>query len=298
MRKRLYTALKKRIAGWRKRMPRISPEGAKKAASVASTLILAAAIVLCVFVAVQVQTVGYVSIGGKSLFRVVTGSMEPTISTGALLVSRQTEINSIRVGDIICYRSENTATKGWVITHRVVGVIREDGETYLETKGDANTAVDSSYVTRENLIGRVSWYSKEGSSAAKAVSALSSRMGFMSLILFPCLLIAGIIMSRSVSSIRREIDNLKQEERKAEAQKETDPDPRLAAWGITPEEYAQMRERILRELMAERETMLQMLRLQLSKELQQGETHENREIHAAAGLETDRKPAEGTIDQT
>lgn len=280
-----------------KRMPKPSGERMKKAASAASTLLLAAAVILCVWVAVQVQTVGYVTIGGRSLFRVVTGSMEPTISTGALLVSRQTDIEKIQPGDIICYRSDKAETKGWVITHRVVGVFTQNGETYLETRGDANTAVDSGYVTRENLIGRVSWYSGSGSSAAKAVSALSSPTGFMALILLPCLLIAGMIMSRSVKSLRAEIRNLTEEEQKAKAQN-TPPDSQLAAWGITPEEYAQMRDRILRELMAQRESMLEALRLQLLQELQQGETHENREIRTAAGLEEDLGTAEGTIEKT
>lgn len=280
-----------------KRIPKPPKQKLKKAASAASTLILAAAVVLCVWVAAQVQTVGYVTIGGRSLFRVVTGSMEPTISTGALLVSRETDIEEIQPGDIICYRSGSDAGKGWVITHRVVSVLSVDGETCLETRGDANSAVDSGYVTRENLIGRVSWYSKSGSSAAKAVSALSSRTGFMALILFPSLLIAGTIMSCSVNSLRREIRNLTEEERKARTQN-TPPEPQLAAWGITPEEYARMRERILRELMAERESMLEALRLRLSEELQQGETHENREIHAPAGLGKDPGPSEGALEKT
>ena len=34
----------------------------------------------------KVLTRGYVTLGGYSLFRVVSGSMEPTISTGALLI--------------------------------------------------------------------------------------------------------------------------------------------------------------------------------------------------------------------
>ena len=65
-----------------------------------SSVFLALAASLCLIFAVQVATRGYVTIGGRSLFRVVTGSMEPTISVGAVLVCKDTEIEQIQKGDI------------------------------------------------------------------------------------------------------------------------------------------------------------------------------------------------------
>ena len=50
------------------------------------TAVLVLSLVLCASVLAQVLTRGYVTLGGYSLFRVVSGSMEPTISTGALLI--------------------------------------------------------------------------------------------------------------------------------------------------------------------------------------------------------------------
>ena len=78
---------------------------AGKILSAVSTALLVLAMVLALLVAVQVRQNGFVSLGGRSLFRVVTGSMEPTISTGALLICRETPAEDIRVGDIICYRT-------------------------------------------------------------------------------------------------------------------------------------------------------------------------------------------------
>lgn len=257
-----------------------------RAASLLSSLLLAAAVLICAAVVFQVRTAGYVSVFGRSLFRVVTGSMEPTVPIGSLLLSRKTDIDEIEVGDIICYRSEDDATNGWVITHRVVRVFTKDGETCLETKGDANTSSDDGFVTRDNLIGRVTWYSERGSFAAKAVSALTSKAGLMTLILLPCLLFAGVAMSRAVKSLRREINDLKSESRTAEEK------PQAPSAGISPGEYAEMRERILRELAAERETMLRELSLRLSEELQQGETHEDQETQAAPEPDGDGEPTE------
>ena len=59
------------------------------------TILLVFAVALCLYTVVQVLSQGYVNIGGFMLFRVVTGSMEPTIPVGALMLTREVDINSI-----------------------------------------------------------------------------------------------------------------------------------------------------------------------------------------------------------
>ena len=107
---------------------------------IATTIFLGAAMVFCIIIVAQIMSKGYVNIFGYSLFRVETGSMEPTITTGALLICKEAEIEVIETGDIICYRSKSQQMLGQVITHRVVDIIQsEDGTILLETRGDANT---------------------------------------------------------------------------------------------------------------------------------------------------------------
>ena len=81
---------------------------------------------------IQVVSKGFVTVGGYSTFRVVTGSMEPTISTGALLICKNTPIEKIEEGEIICYRSEAEEIYGSIVTHRVVAVYEKDGVTYMD----------------------------------------------------------------------------------------------------------------------------------------------------------------------
>ena len=69
------------------------------------TVLLILAVLLCLYVVIQVLSNGYVSFGGFMMFRVVTGSMEPTIPVGALLVTRQVDIKTIQLDDIICFRT-------------------------------------------------------------------------------------------------------------------------------------------------------------------------------------------------
>ena len=84
------------------------------------SLILSAVIVLTI--GFQTITKGYVTIGGYSMFRVVTGSMEPTIHTGALLICDDTNISDIEINDIVCFRSGLQVIKNQVVTHRVIDI--------------------------------------------------------------------------------------------------------------------------------------------------------------------------------
>ena len=155
------------------------------------TAILIAAVIFCIVVISQVMSRGYVTIAGRSLFRVVTGSMEPTIPTGSLLISKNIEIEEIERGDIICFRSKESNMLGQVITHRVIDIVHSgDGNLYLETCGDANPTADGYYVTDANLIGIVTKYTKSGNLMAKIFSLFTSKIGFLSCVAIPVLAIA------------------------------------------------------------------------------------------------------------
>ena len=180
-------------------------------------LFLVTAVVFCIVVVAQTMSKGYVNIGGISFFRVVTGSMEPTIKEGALIVNKAVDIEDVEVGDIICFRSQDSYMLGQSITHRVIEIKEgKDGTRYLETRGDANTASDGHYVTSSNLIGEVIFYTKEGNVLADILSFITSKMGFMACIVFPVLLIAGFIMRDSVKNIHKELELLEQEQKKEE----------------------------------------------------------------------------------
>ncbi len=78
---------------------------------------------------------------------VVSGSMEPGIRTGDLLIATRTEVEDLRPGDIATLPSP--ARSGTLVTHRVVSVAPREGGVAIRMKGDANTAIDpGEYVVR------------------------------------------------------------------------------------------------------------------------------------------------------
>ena len=225
------------------------------------TILLILAVLLCLYVVIQVLSNGYVNFGGFMLFRVVTGSMEPTIPVGSLLVAQQVEIASIRLDDIICFRTQEVEIWGKIVTHRVVGVFEGlDGTPLLETKGDANLVMDGYLVNQGNFVGKVVWYTGENSMLSSIFSFFTNKVGFLGCIVFPCLLLAGLILKDCVGNIKKELlivmDDLEVPEEKAAW--ELDP-----LCGMTQEEYQQMYERIRAELIEE---LMHCAELQMEKE--------------------------------
>lgn len=83
---------------------------------------------------------------GINSYIILSGSMEPVIRTGSMvLVDTQTE--NIQSGDIIMYRLQKEN-----VVHRVVE-IQEDGK--IITKGDNNENADFAPVTQAQVCGKV-----------------------------------------------------------------------------------------------------------------------------------------------
>ncbi|WP_084130121.1 signal peptidase I [Demequina sp. NBRC 110055] len=70
---------------------------------------------------------------------VVSGSMEPEIPTGALIIDRPLDSAEVVVGDVVSLPSTVT---GNVVTHRVVDVARHGDAIALTLRGDANPIDD------------------------------------------------------------------------------------------------------------------------------------------------------------
>jgi signal peptidase len=184
----------------------------KKIVSSLVTLLLVCTVFLCFSVVMQVLNRGYASIGGYSLFRVVTGSMEPEIFAGELIASKSVDIDTLEVGDVICFRSKSPQMLGRSITHRVIGrSLDAEGNVQLLTKGDANLAVDEYYVTQDNLIGEVVWQSHTDSFLSDFVGFFSNKISFLACIALPCLLIAGLIFRDCVKNVKQDIAKAMQE---------------------------------------------------------------------------------------
>ena len=146
---------------------------------------------------------------GYSVFRVMTGSMEPEIREDSLLVVQKTPPEDIAPGDVISFFSPDPMLEGAVNTHRVVRIEKENGRTQFITKGDANVIEDTYPTDASALVGRVVFKSY---GLGKTVSLLSNPLVFGIIILLPLLVILLMNLYRAV---RIAADIAKKEEEEA-----------------------------------------------------------------------------------
>ena len=146
---------------------------------------------------------------GYSVFRVMTGSMEPEIREDSLLVVKKTPPEDIAPGDVISFFSPDPMLEGAVNTHRVVRIEKESGRIRFITKGDANVIEDTYPTDASALVGRVVFKSY---GLGKVVSLLSNPLVFGIIILLPLLVILLMNLYRAV---RIAADIAKKEEEEA-----------------------------------------------------------------------------------
>lgn len=132
--------------------------------------------ICCLRMAVMEKRSGELQfICGMKPVYIVSGSMEPTIMTGAvILIEEADEAGRIQPGDIITFRG-----RGGYVTHRLIG---EDAEAkaeqkpYLITKGDHNRVEDFERLSAEDVVGKVVLIWNFPAKLKNALKAETARM--------------------------------------------------------------------------------------------------------------------------
>lgn len=81
---------------------------------------------------------------------IATGSMEPELEIGDVVIISEPAADDLQIGDIIAFEKD-----GALVIHRLAEINEEDGETVYITKGDANNANDAGSITAEDIAGKV-----------------------------------------------------------------------------------------------------------------------------------------------
>lgn len=94
---------------------------------------------------------------GYKLTTVVTGSMEPAIKTGSVILLAPS--TNPKVGDIVSFKEKSSVSgsyTGRTLSHRIIEKRSINSQTAYLTKGDANIQPDPVFVTLPDLRGKVS----------------------------------------------------------------------------------------------------------------------------------------------
>lgn len=153
----------------------------KRAIHILSTVLYTAFVVAVLslallFLGTKIDILGY------EIKIVKSGSMEPMIQTGSIVVVAPSE--SYAVGDVVTYGRDTRSTIP--VTHRIVDKQTENGETAYITKGEANTDPDPKAVARSLVIGKVAFTLPY---IGYVIEFARTPLGFALLIGMPALLI-------------------------------------------------------------------------------------------------------------
>lgn len=133
-----------------------------------------------------------------NLYIVRSGSMEPAINTGDVVITGPAgTFGSIKPGGIVTYELGKE-----LITHRVVSI---DGNTLI-TKGDANEDPDSSPVQLSQVKGS---YLFKIPYVGYFTSFLRTRLGRFLVIILPSIVLAGFIVKDIVKEALKNEQRLK-----------------------------------------------------------------------------------------
>lgn len=136
--------------------------------------------------------------GGIRLYVVESGSMEPKIHTGSVVVDWLAK--EYKVGDVITF-GPDTKTQP-PTTHRIYSINTSQGQTTYTTKGDANNAPDIREISNSDIIA------KEHLAIpflGFVLSVAKQPFGFMILVIIP----VTIIIYDELRKIGEEIKKMK-----------------------------------------------------------------------------------------
>jgi len=138
---------------------------------------------------------------GLEAHPVLSGSMEPALRVGGIILCKEVPVSEVEVGDVIGFN----APGGMKVTHRVIDIIDEDGKRWFQTKGDANEDPDPELVSISGeTVDKVVYHLPYLGFFA---SFMRSRAAFLVFICGPALILV-ILFSRdiwvSVQDLRRE----------------------------------------------------------------------------------------------
>lgn len=128
---------------------------ARKVLNIISTVLLVLIVAVVIVVFISRATGNSPSVFGYHIFRVSTGSMEPTLSVGDVILVKEVSAQDIKKDDIITYKGLRGDLAGKMITHMVVTEpYEQNGVIHYQTQGIAPGATLDPEITFDQVLGK------------------------------------------------------------------------------------------------------------------------------------------------
>jgi signal peptidase len=135
---------------------------------------------------------------GVTPYTVLTGSMEPSLSPGDIVLSERRAPLSVSPGDVVTFH--DPSRHGELVTHRVESMRRGGSSVTFVTRGDANDVPETWTVAADGAIGRARL---RVPLVGHVVHRAGTREGKLALIAVPAALLV-LLEVAGLAGLRRE----------------------------------------------------------------------------------------------
>lgn len=144
---------------------------------------------------------------GYRLFNVATGSMEPVYNVHDVIIVKEVDVTTLKVGDDVAYKGTRAGLEGKIITHRIINIEEDvNGQTRFFTQGVNSDVADPS-IGGEQILGRV-----EGKLFfINGVNhVVKSNIGFFFLVFCPLVLVICLEIAQTVIELKLEKNEIQE----------------------------------------------------------------------------------------
>jgi len=156
-------------------------------------ILLPILIINCILIVKSFTSEEVPNVAGTLPLIVLTDSMYPVIKSGDLIICHTAEPEEIQVGDVIAF-FDPAGNGTTIVTHRVLEVTEQAGQTAWRTKGDNNNTEDRLPVPADKLVAVYEDTRIPG--AGNVALFMQTTPGLILCVVCPILLLVGYDMIR------------------------------------------------------------------------------------------------------
>ncbi len=124
---------------------------------------------------------------GYNFYYIATGSMEPSLKIGDVILSKEADPDKLEVKDVITFVGHDGQVEGKIVTHRIENIYEENGTKMFVTRGDANSVADTP-ISEEDVMSVMLF---KVPLLGLMLKVINTPLGFIFLIVVPLLLNLG-----------------------------------------------------------------------------------------------------------
>lgn len=114
----------------------------KRICNILNTVIMVILLIIaCIFIVPKIL--------GMDTLAVLSGSMEPNIPVGSIIVIDDVKFEDLKVNDVVTYSLSDST----LVTHRVIDI--DNDSQLIKTKGDANDVDDGEPISFNRIVGKL-----------------------------------------------------------------------------------------------------------------------------------------------